>query len=139
MNRYALRTGEYLAISPDAIQRDQDGFFLMLGPDVPESERVGSVAIVHVRGALAHYKTGGGDSYEAIEERVRAAFDDDPAAVVLRIESPGGVVAGLNETVLRLRATSAERGIPLIAYVDEMAASAAYAIACACSEIFAPE
>lgn len=138
MIRHALRPGEYLAISPDAIQRDQDGFFFLLGPDAPATETVGSVAVVHVRGALAHYKTGGGDSYEAIEERVKAALGTAPSAVVLRIESPGGVVAGLNETVYRLRTASESAGIPLIAYVDEMAASAAYAIACSCSEIFAP-
>lgn len=138
MNRYALRSGEYLAIASDAIKRDADGFFFMLGPSAPDSEAVGSVLVVHVRGALAHFKTGMGDSYEAIVDRVGAALARKPSSVVLRIESPGGVVSGLNESVLKLRKMSSESGIKLYAFVDEMAASAAYALCCACDERFAP-
>jgi ClpP class serine protease len=48
------------------------------------------------------------------------------------------VVAGLNESVRKLRRCALDAGIPLKAYVDEMAASAAYAIACACDEIVCP-
>lgn len=62
-----------------------------------------------------------------------------PAAVVLCLDSPGGVVSGLNETVRALRKASNDSGIPLIAYVNEMAASAAYALACACDQIVCPE
>ena len=138
MKRHALRAGEYLAISPDAIKRDADGFFLMLGPDAPANTKHGTVAVVHIRGALGHYKTDGGDSYEAIVERVQEALDTEPSAVVFRIESPGGVVAGLNETVRKLQGMSKSAGVPFIAVVDEMAASAAYAMACSCSEIYAP-
>ena len=140
MKRHALRTGEYLAIKPDVIQRDESGFFFMMGPDAPDNERHGSVCVVHVRGALVHYKTDGGDSYEAIVERVKAGLEADPkpTAVLFRIESPGGVVAGLNECVLKLQRMSKEIEIPFVAYVDEMAASAAYAIACGSGEILAP-
>ena len=144
MTRYALRSGEYLAISSDAIRRDEGGMFFVMGPPPPDNERLGAVAVVHIRGALAHFCTDDGDSYEAIVRRVGAAMKDEdgdgklPVAVVLRIESPGGVVAGLNETVKRLRRMSEASGVPLVAYVDEMAASAAYAIACSCSDIIAP-
>lgn len=62
-----------------------------------------------------------------------------PKAVVLRLSSPGGVVSGLWECVKKLRALSEEHGVPLVAYVDEMAASAAYALACACDTIYLPE
>lgn len=62
-----------------------------------------------------------------------------PASVVLRLSSPGGVVAGLWECVKKLRALSKQHDIPLIAYVDEMAASAAYALACACDTVYLPE
>jgi ClpP class serine protease len=140
VNRYALRTGEALAISADAIHRDADGFFLLLGGSPPENETLGSVTMVNIRGALQQFEGPGGDSYESIVKRVSAAFEADPrpSAVVLRISSPGGVVAGLNECVKKLQRMSKEASIPLIAYADELAASAAYAMCCACSEILAP-
>ena len=140
MNRYALRTGEALAISADAIHRDADGFFLLLGGSAPENETRGSVTIVNIRGALQQFEGPGGDSYESIVKRVGSAFESDPkpSAVVLRISSPGGVVAGLNECVKKLQRMSKGAKIPLIAYADELAASAAYAMCCACSEILLP-
>lgn len=140
MKRHAIRAGEYLAIDPSVIQHDADGFYIIIGRDPPKNERRGSVCIVHVRGALMHYDGDGGDSYEAIVCRVKCAleYDPKPTALVFRIESPGGVVAGLNETVLKLQRMSKESKVPFIAYVDEMAASAAYAICCSCSEILAP-
>jgi signal peptide peptidase SppA len=140
ITRHAIRAGEYLAIDPSYIQHDADGFFFFGSPESPENDQSGTVTIVHIRGALCHYRGDGGDSYEAIVERITAAFQGDPkpSAVVLRIESPGGVVAGLNETVFKLQRMSKAAGIPLVAYVDEMAASAAYALCCACSEVLAP-
>ena len=114
MSRLALRTGEYLAIAPDAIKRDADGFFLTLGPTPPDNEMVGTVAIVHSRGALSHYRSSEGDSYEAIVGRVEAALKEQPSAVVFRIESPGGLVSGLNETVLRLQKMSRDSGVRFI-------------------------
>jgi ClpP class serine protease len=140
MIRHGLRAGEYLAIDPSVVRHDEAGFFILLGPPSPENETHGSVCIVHVRGALVHFKEGGGDSYESILERVKAGLEADPkpSAVLFRIESPGGVVAGLNECVLKLRRMSEDSGIPFVAYVDEMAASAAYALSCSCEEILAP-
>ena len=137
MKRHALKLGEYYAIKADAIQRDADGFFLSLGPETPPNESHGTVCIVHVRGALMHFDGEGGDSYEAILRRVANALAQDkkPSAILFRIESPGGVVAGLNECVLKLRRMSKDSGVRFVAFVDEMAASAAYALCCACSEV----
>ncbi|MGA7202274.1 MAG: S49 family peptidase, partial [Candidatus Cybelea sp.] len=63
---------------------------------------------------------------------------DPPKALVLRIDSPGGVVSGLNEAVAKMQKLAAKSGVKLVAYVDEMAASAAYAVACACAEVVCP-
>jgi signal peptide peptidase SppA len=62
-----------------------------------------------------------------------------PSAVVLSIDSPGGVVSGLNETVAKLRQLKKEHGVKLIAYTDEMAASAAYALTTACDRVYCPK
>jgi ClpP class serine protease len=131
---------------------------------VGEGDRV---AVVNVRGPLEQFADCWGENYESIIARVRQAMTGEdvkqaqerarkmaqwngeevsdepisaepPACVVMRISSPGGVVAGLNETVRKLQALSAAHGIPMLAYVDEMAASAAYALACACEEIYLP-
>ena len=136
--RYAIRNGEALAISPDAIKRDAGGFFLVSGPGVKESDRIGSIAVVHVRGALAHFDEGEGDSYEAIVARVRAEVEaeEPPSAIVLRLETPGGVAAGAYEASRSLRELGVR--VPIVAYVDEMATSAAYALSCSCSEIVCP-
>ena len=140
MKRYALKLGEPLAIKPSAIERDEDGFFIIVGDSAPENEKRGTVVVVHVRGALCQFKGDGGDSYEAIVERVHAAFDSDPkpSSVVLCISSPGGVVAGLNEAVFKIQRLRVLEDVPLIAYVNELAASAAFALACACDRRFAP-
>ena len=138
--RYALRTGECMAISADAIRRDADGFFIVMGGEPPPNEKRGTVGIVSGRGALQQYASPCGDSYEAIGCRVAQALcaDPVPTVVVLRICSPGGVVAGLNECVLRLQRMSKDSKIPIITYADELAASAGYALCCAGSKILAP-
>lgn len=138
MKRRALRSGEALAMRASDIGHDADGFFFSFGPSAPDNEKRGTVAIVHIRGALSQFREDGGDSYEGILERVASALEDKPTTVVFRISSPGGVVAGLNETVLKLQQMSKAAKIDFVAYVDEMAASAAYAMCCACDEIFAP-
>ena len=148
-----LRSGELLAVDPSAVARNADGWLMLLGNPPPENTRHGSVAIVHIRDALEHHACPYSDSYESILQRVRCAMcgDDDPgapvaaggekpSAVILDIDSPGGVVAGLNECVLALRAMSKEYGVKLYAYVNELAASAAYALCCACPDgVYIPD
>ncbi len=151
VNRRPIKRGEALAILSESIHTGPSAMWWDFYDGPPANDRCGSVEVVHVRGSLDHH-VGACDSYEAILARVDAAFvglgrDDDgdytvdrgePSAVVLRIDSPGGVCSGLNETVFALRRMAMAAGIPLIAYVDELAASAAYALACACSEIILP-
>jgi ClpP class serine protease len=159
-----IQPREMLAIDSATIRARPEGFFWLWSPPARQTERNGSVAVVHVRGPLEHHDDGWGDSYDAICKRVEKALQGQdvvdswtreqswrsspqppecpdatpPSSVVLCIDSPGGVVAGLNETVAKLAKTARAAGIPLVAYVDEMAASAAYALACSCSEIVCP-
>lgn len=156
-----LQNRELVAIMEDAAVK-RGAFFFFFGSRPPANARKGSVAIVSIRGPLEHHSCYYSDSYEAILERVKCAMDgeveptsDDegdyhhepdgdetqatpPSCVILEIDSPGGVVAGLNETVMALRAMSKEHGIPLFAYVNELAASAAYALCCACERVICP-
>lgn len=145
-----IHTGEAMAIDAKAIHAGQGAFFSFWASPDTQNERVGvnkDITVVHIRGSIDHHPDGG-DSYDAIRERVRGAIagtdceDEEegspPKAVVLRIDSPGGAVSGLNETVYAIRKMSAQAGIPIIAYADEMAGSAAYALACAAEEIYLP-
>jgi ClpP class serine protease len=147
--RRLINPREMLAIDPGAVHRGADAFFWLLGPTTPANARhsvYGDVAIVHVRGSLEHHITEGSDSYEGIVAKLAAAKGgtdseepkDPPAAVIGCIDSRGGLVAGLNQAVAEIQRMFPRSGIPLIWYVDEIAASAAYAIACSGHEIIGP-
>lgn len=101
---------------------------------------VGDVAVVSVDGPLM--QRGGGyyfDGYDAVTSRVQAALAEPQArAVVLKLNSPGGMAAGCFEASRAIRASAQAAGKPLVAYADEQACSAAYALACAASQIYLP-
>jgi ClpP class serine protease len=153
--RASLRAGEVLAIEPQAI----DFSYLYTGVE-PNDRTEDGIAIITIHGPLEHHATGWWDSYESILQRVEDAMtgqdmvrmaswmgaDDDslpmatPArAVVLRIDSPGGEAAGATYAHRKLRKLRAQYNVPLYAYANEMAASAAYEIACAADEIWLPD
>lgn len=147
-----IKQGEMLALEPGEIHRGADGFFWIVAPGAEPNSRhktYDDVAIVHVRGSLEHHSGSSSDNYEDILARVDSAlYGRDcceegsdpikPAAVLMCIDSRGGVVAGLNETVAAIQRCKKESGVRLVAYINEMAASAAYALACACDEIVCP-
>jgi serine protease SohB len=60
-------------------------------------------------------------------------------AVALSINSPGGAAAQSHLIHRRIRALAEEKKIPVIAFVEDVAASGGYMIACAADEIIADE
>lgn len=126
--------GEVLAIDPKA-------FFFMFSMGRRDTELLDNgIAVVHIEGPLEHKDSWCWDSYEGIVARVcEAAEDDEVRAVVLKFDSPGGDVDGLNEAVAELVRVKEQAGKPFYAYANELAASAAYALACSCDEIYLPE
>lgn len=153
MTARRILPGELLAVDSGAIHRGADGFFFMTGPESPKSSRhatYSDVAIVHVRGTLEHHSTFGSESYEDTLCRITEAMSGvdcceegaqpvKPSAVIMCIDSKGGVVAGLNETVAAIQKARKASGVPLIAYVNELAASAAFALTCPCDATYCPE
>lgn len=159
-----VKPGEAVAVLPSFMHQDRKGFFWLRGSGPIPNERRGDVAIIHVRGELEHHVDdwGSAESYEGIRRKWGDAlsgkdmadahsrehrWDDDyqpitgtpPKAIMMVIDSPGGVVSGLNETVKAIRKLrAANPGVRTIAYCNEMAASAAYALACSCERIIAP-
>lgn len=124
---------------PCAVEPSAFGLFFDLPPPAVVEMR-GDVAIVSVRGCLMHHADPCFDSYDAIKDRVVSCLtrESKPRAIILAIDSPGGVVSGAFDTTDEIRARCAEAGVPLYSFVDGQAASAAYALACAGSRIVMP-
>lgn len=112
--------------------------FMFDPPPLPSTRNVNGLAVVPVRGPLDAHEGGWTDSYDAIRARVTDALSAKPKAVVLAIDSPGGVMSGCLELAAELKMMCAQAGVPLVSYVDGKATSAAYALACAGTEIVVP-
>ncbi|MGA7122463.1 MAG: S49 family peptidase [Polyangiaceae bacterium] len=98
------------------------------------------VGLVYVDGPLSAKPDFWFDDYECILDRYRdAIYSDETHCVLLKIDSPGGDAAGLNELVRAMKRCKEETGKPVYVFADEGAYSAAYAIACAADEIYLPE
>lgn len=94
------------------------------------------VAVVSVTGPLIQTGNRWDDGYDRIRERFAAALAVPTVrAVVLKLNSPGGVLYGAIDASRALRAMADAAGKPFIAYVDGEAASACYALAAAADQI----
>lgn len=76
----------------------------------------------------------------AVAGDLEAAFNVPGAkAVALVINSPGGSPVQSSLLFKRIRSLAEEKGLPVFAFVEDVAASGGYMIACAADEIFADE
>lgn len=102
------------------------------------------VGLVRIEGPLAQKAIsdmcGYVDGYDAIASRFELTIENEEASAVLMvIDSPGGDVAGLEAGVARMQKAKKKHGKKVVAYLDELAASAAYWIAaCVADEIVLP-
>lgn len=87
------------------------------------------VGLVEVTGTIVN-------SGPVVDEILRFARDDGIKAIVVRLESPGGVVAASQEIYDQLRKVRAE-GKPVVASMGGIAASGAYYVACGADSIVA--
>jgi signal peptide peptidase SppA len=98
------------------------------------------IAIIPILGTLVNRGAwigaqSGLTSYEGIAEQLRTVERDSAVrAVVLDMDTPGGEAAGAFEIPGMIRAIRAKK--PVVAMVNDMAASAGYAIASAASKIY---
>lgn len=77
-------------------------------------------------------------SLSAVEGTLKKAFSVSGAkAVALAINSPGGSPVQSHLIYRRIRQLAAEKKLPVIAYVEDIAASGGYMLACAADEIVA--
>ncbi|WP_156851746.1 S49 family peptidase, partial [Bartonella refiksaydamii] len=76
-------------------------------------------------------------SYEGLSASFREAIGQpDVRAILLDIDSSGGEAGGVFDLIEEFQALSKQYGKPIWAHANEVACSAAYAIACAASQIW---
>lgn len=98
------------------------------------------IGVINVSGGLVNRPmpgpSGGGPiSYTALRDAFDELLEDEAVgAIVLRIESPGGMASGLFDLADHIHASRGAK--PIHALVDDYAYSAAYGLAAACDEIW---
>lgn len=103
------------------------------------ARREGAVAVLPLRGVIANRMSlmsdiSGGTSSEGFGRAFDLAMADDGVkAVVLDVDTPGGVVSGTDELAGKIFAARGRK--PIVAHVNATAASAGYWIASAADEM----
>lgn len=152
--RAAIRS-ELWAITPEALQQidaiahgfgDPEAVAAKLGKPLANSRNVtvrDGVAIVPFIGPVFRYanlfsEISGATSIQTLATDFQTAVDDpNVKAIILEIDSPGGQVSGVSEFAAQVRAANAIK--PVVSYVSNTSASAAYWVASAASEIVASD
>lgn len=95
------------------------------------------IAVIRVEGVI---ESGGDNSMAevAIGMLKQARLDDSVKAVVVRVNSPGGGVTASDEIYHEMNKVR-EAGKPVVVYMETLAASGGYYIACAADEVIANE
>jgi serine protease SohB len=110
-----------------------------LRPLLPQRLRAGTpvVPVVRLSGAIGlSTPLRPGMTLAALARPLERAFGMRRAkAVALLINSPGGSPVQAHLIFRRIRALSAEKNLPVIAFAEDLAASGGYMIACAADEI----
>src|SRR4030081_142892 len=116
------------------------GLVARLKEFVPAKFRPGTAVVPVVRlsgviGAVTPLRPG--MSLAGVARTLERAFATRNArAVALVINSPGGSPVQSRQIYLRIRQLAAEKKLPVLVFVEDVAASGGYMIACAGDEIF---
>jgi len=122
------------ASQPDAMLTLADMVVLRPEMDIDET----ATAHVYVQGALGDKMPNiwgmvGNTDYRQLRDEIAVAKEVGSTSLALHIDSPGGMVAGLEEVGEAI----ADSNMHVTAYVDGMACSAAYYLACQADSIVA--
>lgn len=105
----------------------------------PFAKKPPVVAVVRLQGAIAA-GTRGQLNDAALASVIERAFrKGKPAAVALEINSPGGSPVQSALIGSRIRRLAEEKDIPVVAFVEDVAASGGYWLAAAADEIYADD
>ena len=97
-------------------------------PKAPAQPGQGGILVLPIKGTIlpkASMGWAGDTGLDLLRAQLHAAAgSDDVAAILLDVDSPGGMVDGLEETAALLREVRKHK--PVVAHADSLAASAAY-------------
>jgi protease-4 len=95
------------------------------------------IGVITIAGEISDGSAGPGEAgAERISQLLDDARDDDLAALVVRVDSPGGTVTG-SEAIRRAILRQKSRGIPIVVSMGNVAASGGYWVSTAGDRIFA--
>lgn len=95
------------------------------------------VAVIRMHGVIAARARGAALSDASLATLIERAFaKGKPKAVALSINSPGGSPTQSSLIAARIRRLADEKKLPVYAFVEDVAASGGYYLACAADEIF---
>jgi signal peptide peptidase SppA len=120
---------------PDRV--DQDGY---VRPERPIAESPSGIAVIPIHGSLVRHTVGleadsGLTSYQGVQQMLDMARDDGAVdAILLDIDSPGGESSGVFDLADKIRTIGLQK--PVWAVANDMAFSAAYALASAAQKVF---
>jgi signal peptide peptidase SppA len=97
------------------------------------------VAVIRLSGTIGGAGRGGGLNDAALAPLIERAFRRKPVAVALAINSPGGSPVQSSLIAARIRRLADASDIPVHAFVEDVAASGGYWLACAADDIWADE
>ena len=95
------------------------------------------VSVIRLQGIIAAQARGAALNDAGLAALVQRAFTrGKPAAVALSINSPGGSPAQSSLIAARIRRLAEEKEVKVYAFIEDIAASGGYYIACAADEIW---
>jgi serine protease SohB len=95
------------------------------------------VPVLRLSGAIgAASRFGGGLNDAALAPLIERAFAVKPVAVALIVNSPGGSAVQSSLIASRIRRLADEKRVPVHAFVEDVAASGGYWLACAADDIW---
>ena len=98
-----------------------------------------TVAVIRLSGVIASGSRGTLNDAALAGLIERAFARGKPQAVALLLNSPGGSPVQSSLIAARIRRLATEKSIPVLAFVEDVAASGGYWLACAADEIFVDE
>lgn len=102
---------------------------------LPFTKSQPTVSVIRLQGVILAGGRGIDDT--SLAPAIERAFSrGKPAAVAIEINSPGGSAVQSSLIAARIRRLADEKKIPVLAFVEDVAASGGYWLACAADEIF---
>lgn len=132
---------------PDGTRLDSQDMAAAVGGYQARDERkvfqqVDGVAVIPIEGTLTHRSGNlnpysGMTGYDGVSTKIDAAINDDSVrGILLDIDSPGGAVSGCFDLADQIYEARQQK--PVWGLVDELCASAGFALGSACTRLVAP-